>query len=96
MMLEKLEFCPRCKREDLSQSEYDHQFCNSCDMPIGQIGYALQREREAANQNYPIVLADFHHHGEHYQVRNQQERLWIVHERPYSNEDSGWEVMWAL
>ena len=47
------------------------------------------------NNEYPIVLADWELHGEHYQAWNQKERLWIVREKFPVNDAMGpeWEIV---
>jgi hypothetical protein len=48
--------------------------------------------------NYPIVLADWNFHGEHFQAWNHQERLWIVQEKLPLNDSTGpeWSVVAVL
>lgn len=44
---------------------------------------------------YPIILADFEFHEEHYQIWNQEERLWFVQERRWE-EYPTWELLFQL
>ena len=39
---------------------------------------------------HPIVLADWTFHGERYQCWNNNERMWIVHQR---KDDESWELV---
>lgn len=41
----------------------------------------------------PFVLADFVFHGERYQIWNQNERLWLVHQ---NNEPGAEMPVWEL
>jgi len=55
-------------------------------------------EQKRTSPTYPMVLADWNLHGEHYQAWNQNERLWIVREKLPFNDAMGpeFEVVWAL